>query len=361
MRTPLNAIIGYSELLLKSSEGDGYTQRYATRIHGAGSALLSLVDDVLDLGKIEAGVIDIRSEPVRLDALLSDVLAIVRPTALDKGLHLDETVDVWIDTFVSDRTRLGQILLNLLGNAVKFTPAGSIVLAVTQQQARDGRCVLRFAVTDTGIGIAPSELTTLFQRFHQVDPSMQRRYGGAGLGLAISKQLVERLGGRIGVESEPGRGSTFWFEVEGAPVSQAAHAQASAASSETEREAGSARVLVVEDVVLNQELARELLESAGYAVDVVANGRDAVAAAGPGTYDVILMDLSMPEMDGLTATRYIREAEAGARRTPIIAYTANVLPAQVLALREAGLDAYLRKPLRSADSSRSSRRFSNRP
>ncbi len=206
-------------------------------------------------------------------------------------------MDVWIDTFVSDRSRLGQILLNLLGNAIKFTPAGSVVLAVTQQQARDGRCLLRFAVTDTGIGIAPSSQEALFQRFHQVDPSMQRRYGGAGLGLAISKQLVERLGGRIGVESAPGCGSTFWFEIEGATGVQDALAAEPTASSEPAREAGSARVLVVEDVVLNRELARELLETAGYTVDVVANGRDAVAAAGLGVYDAILMD-SLDARDG---------------------------------------------------------------
>lgn len=347
MRTPLNAMIGYSDLLLNNTSATRDVRRYAERIHCAGGALLSLIDDILELGMIEAGVIDIREQPFAVSALVSDAIAMVRPNADARGLKLSARTEVdGAVLFVSDQDRLRQILLNLLNNAIKFTPSGSVELRVQESDSPDQRSRLRFSVTDTGIGIAKSQQPSLFQRFHQVDPSIDRRFGGAGLGLAITKQLVERLGGRIGLESEIGQGSTFWFEI------VLARSQTKAQADQTyghPDQRPTARVLVAEDVELNQDLAREYLEAAGHRVDVVASGAQAVEAARTGAYDVVLMDLSMPEMDGLTAARLIRSAGVDAARTSIVACTANILPSHVTAFLEAGVDAYLRKPLRRAD------------
>lgn len=346
MRTPLNAIIGYSELLYGNTRAPPEMRRHAERIHGAGAAHLSLVDNVLDLGKIDAGIIDIRNEPFAIDALVSDAVSLVQPAATDKNLRLDVHVNTAMSKVFGDRDRLRQILLNLLGNAIKFTAAGHVSLEVCSRETADGSAPLHFSVTDTGIGIAQSEQSELFQRFHQVDPAMDRKYGGAGLGLAISKQLVERLGGRIGLTSTLNAGSTFWFEVSVVSADGVVADSGSRAERSVQR---AARILVAEDVVLNQDLARELLEVAGYSVEVVSNGREAVEAVRGRNFDVILMDLSMPEMDGLSATQQIRQAGIDSQTTAIVACTANVLPAQVVSFREAGIDAYLRKPLRRTE------------
>lgn len=343
MRTPLNAMIGYSDLLCREATASDSVRRYAGRISGAGAALLSLIDDILDLGRIEAGVIDIRAEPFVLRTCLDAVVSIVKPQAQAKALRLDLDVDAEPDArFLGDQDRLRQVLVNLLSNAIKFTHAGSVTLRVRQRSGSDGQQSLHLAVSDTGIGIAAGDEGSLFQRFHQLDPSLNRRFEGAGLGLAISKQLVEHLGGRIGLTSCLGAGSTFWFELPVVPTSLPTPCDATGIV----QAAKDKRVLVVEDVTLNQDLARELLEIAGYAVDIVGNGAEAVAAAKRRSYSLILMDLSMPEMDGLTATRLIREAGIDASQTPIIACTANVLPAHERAFHAAGVDAYLRKPMR---------------
>lgn len=346
MRTPLNAMIGYSDLLSQEGKLSFVVRRYAERIQGAGTALMSLIDDILDLGRIEAGVIDVRSEPFILEHLLDSALSIVRPLADAKNLRLDfELSSEPQACFLGDQDRLRQILLNLLNNAIKFTKAGGVTLLVRQRLGEDGSHILHVAVADTGIGIADADQQYLFQRFHQVDPSMKRRFEGAGLGLAISKRLVEHLGGRIGMMSSLGAGSTFWFEISLKTAVLPPTDTSVAITARFERR----RILVVEDVALNQELARELLEIAGHIVDVVDNGVEAVAAAKNGVYDLILMDLSMPEMDGLTATRLIRESGIDAQRMPIVACTANVLASRQAALHGAGINAYLRKPLRQTE------------
>ncbi|GJE19578.1 ATP-binding protein [Methylobacterium marchantiae] len=351
MRTPLNAMIGYSDLLSQEGKLSFAVRRYAERIQGAGTALLSLIDDILDLGRIEAGVIDVRSEPFVLESLLNSALSIVRPMADAKNLRLDFELHCQPNAcFLGDQDRLRQVLLNLLSNAIKFTKVGGVTLLVRQRLGEDDRHILHVAVADTGIGIAPSDQKYLFQRFHQVDPSMNRRFEGAGLGLAISKRLVEHLGGRIGMMSSFGAGSTFWFET---PLRAAVAPQSDRLTSVTARSdaarSENRHILVVEDVVMNQELARELLEIAGHIVDIVDNGIEAVAAAKTGMYDLILMDLSMPEMDGLTATRLIREAGIDAQRMPIVACTANVFASREAALQDVGMNAYLRKPLRQIE------------
>ncbi len=344
MRTPLNAVIGFSEQLLRCSDRPTEVLQGAQRIQSAGVALLCLVDDILDLGKIEAGIIDVRTDAFGIDDLLEDAAAMIRPMAAEKGLDL--TVASFNSagaSFLGDRDRLRQVLVNLLNNAVKFTPAGSVTLTLARGAEIDGAHTLRFSVIDTGIGIAKNDQPQLFQRFCQLDRAPDRSFGGAGLGLAICRQLVERMGGAIGVDSEPGRGSTFWFEVH----LLLAEAQATERSA---RPSGPAmRILVADDATLNQELARTLLEQQGHQVDIVSNGLDAIEAAENGAYDMILMDMAMPLMDGIAATQRIRSAGSAASCVPIVACTANARPTMVSAMREAGADAYLRKPLRPAE------------
>lgn len=342
MRTPLNAMIGCAELLLDDPDLGARARRNAERIQSAGAAMLCLVDDILDIGKMEAGIIDVRTEPFSLRKVAEDAVEFVRPWAADKNLGLTLSVDCGPgDRYLGDPHRLRQILLNLLNNAVKFTAAGQVDLTIGAGGGMAGSSRCRFAIRDTGIGILKADQGKLFRRFQQIDPRVERRFAGVGLGLAITKQLVERMGGTIGVESDLGAGATFWFEL---PLEPAVADQHGALPT-VRPERRCARILVAEDVVVNQELARELLETAGHVVDVVADGVAAVAAVKSGTYDLVLMDVSMPELDGLSATRLIRECGLPAGATPVVACTANVLPTQVMAFRDAGIDAYLRKPL----------------
>jgi signal transduction histidine kinase/CheY-like chemotaxis protein/HPt (histidine-containing phosphotransfer) domain-containing protein len=343
MRTPLNAMIGYSELLLGNAGLNTDARRSAERIQSAGAALLNLVDDILDTGRIDAGIIAVQAEPFSLQEVVDDAMDLVRASAQDKGLQLEAILHSRSDAFfIGDGHRLRQILLNLLNNAIKFTRSGSVTLTVAEGMMRETRRHYRFTVEDTGIGISQHEHGNLFQRFHQLDPSMNRQFGGAGLGLSITKQLVERMGGTIGFQSTFGTGSTFWFEL---PLEPTAPVKA-ILSGQALAPARAATILVAEDVVVSQELARELLEAAGHTVDVVTNGAEAVEAVKAGAYDMVLMDLSMPDMDGLEATRLIRASAAASRATPIVACTANVLPEHVNSFSSAGIDAYLRKPLR---------------
>jgi signal transduction histidine kinase/ActR/RegA family two-component response regulator len=344
MLTPLNAVIGYSARMLNQSDLNAEARRSAERIQNAAAALVALVEDILDLDKIEAGVIDVRTEPFSLRDLVAEVEFYVRPSAAEKGLTLDvQCIGEGEDSFLGDPHRLRQVLLNLLGNAVKFTRAGKVDLSVLSTNVGEKGRRLRFVVADTGIGIARCELEAVFQRFHQADLSINGEFGGAGLGLAIAKQLVERMSGSIHVESELGRGSTFWFEL---PLEVASRTKK---LSTEELSDCTACILVAEDVVLNQELVRELLEARGHRVEIVANGYAAVNAVKTGTYDIVLMDLSMPDMDGLAATRLIRSSNSAIKTIPIIACTANASPGRMAALRAAGVDAILRKPLRQAE------------
>ena len=342
IRTPLNGVIGYADLLLDEADLGPAARRHADRIRSAGAALLTVVNDVLDFSKVEAGQIEIVPRPFALEALIDNAVSIVRPSAERKGLALSiacgPDLPSWIE---GDEDRLRQILLNLLNNAVKFTPEGRIDLTVEAGQGGVG--TLCFTVRDTGIGIPADKCDRLFRRFSQVDGSISREYGGTGLGLAISKSLVELMGGTIGVASAPGRGSTFRFAVPLPAATPAARCEPPAAAIR----ATGRRLLLAEDVPLNQELARTILEGAGHAVDVVGDGVAAVAAVQARAYDLVLMDVQMPVMDGLTATRRIRALGGSAGRLPIVAMTANVLPQQVAELRAAGLDDHVGKPFRA--------------
>jgi signal transduction histidine kinase/DNA-binding response OmpR family regulator len=372
IRTPLNGILGYADLLLEESAIQNEDRRRLELIQSSGAALLTVVNDILDFSKIEAGELVLDPVSFPLVSTVDATVSIVRGSALRSGLAIGARIDPALPTFVvGDAGRLRQVLLNLLNNAVKFTSEGSVTVTVEREGegvAPDGSPgdVVRFAVTDTGIGIAPEQQDRLFKRFSQVDGSISRRFGGTGLGLAISRHLVTLMGGEIGVESREGAGSTFWFRLvlprsaetattHGAQVEQAgAPPRAPAPAAAPEAAAPQLRLLLVEDVPLNQELACAVLESQGYAVDVAGDGAEAITAVGTSVasgraYDLVLMDVQMPRVDGLTATRRIRALASPACDIPIVAMTANVLPAQIEELREAGMDDYVGKPFRRAD------------
>ena len=347
IRTPLNGIIGYADLLLDEGGIGPRIRQYGERIRSAGAALLTVVNDVLDVSKIEAGQVEIARRPFAFAMLVDNALSIVRGLAEAKGLavgvSLDPAIPAWL---AGDEDRLRQVLLNLLNNAIKFTPAGRIDLTVAVAGTRGDLVDLDVRVSDTGIGIPADKLDRLFRRFSQVDGSYRRAHDGAGLGLSICKSLVELMGGAVRVESVEGEGSTFAFTV-GLPRALAPAA--------TERRPGDRRVrtprrlLLAEDVPLNQDLARAILEAEGHLVDVVPDGAAAVRAVEAGAYDVVLMDVQMPVMDGVSATRLIRALDGPNARVPIIALTANVLPQQIAEFREAGMGGHVGKPFVRAD------------
>jgi PAS domain S-box-containing protein len=360
IRTPLNGVLGYADLLLEQSHLTEENRRRLELIQSSGAALLTIVNDILDFSKIEAGQLALDPLAFPLLTVIDSTVSIVRGGALKSGLRIDARIDPALPDFVvGDPNRLSQVLLNLLNNAVKFTPAGAVTLNVRHEGRRPDGEAMRFEVTDTGIGIPAARLERLFKRFSQVDGSISRRFGGTGLGLAISRHLVTLMGGEIGVESREGVGSTFWFTLTLPRSEQAAAPDAVPAERPAPRTVPAApgtapHLLLVEDVVINQELARAVLETAGFRVDVAGDGAEAIAAvearmAVGEAYTLVLMDVQMPGMDGLTATRRIRALPAPAGTVPIVAMTANVLPQQVEALREAGMDDHVGKPFRRAD------------
>ncbi|MDO8931998.1 MAG: ATP-binding protein, partial [Rhodocyclaceae bacterium] len=346
IRTPMNAIIGMSQLALQTPL-DATQRNYIEKVNGAAENLLTIINDILDFSKIEAGKLDIERiafDPRALLANLADFFA---------ALAADKRVDFRIDpapelpaALWGDPLRLRQVMLNLVGNALKFTEHGEVVAALAPVAAageNPGRMRLRFTVRDTGIGIAPEARARLFQSFVQADSSTTRLYGGAGLGLVISRRLMELMDGRIGVDSTPGVGSTFWFELscEIAPVAAlplpAAH-PAFAGS------LAGCRVLVVEDNPLNQEVAQHFLRKAGIEPTLAANGAMALAALERQAFDIVLMDCQMPVMDGYEATRRIR-ADARFARLPIVAMTANALIGDRERSLAAGMNDHITKPL----------------
>jgi len=344
IRTPLHGILGFTDLILDRSDLTPDLRRYAERIRTSGSALLTVVNDVLDFSKIEAGAVDLNPRPFPLKAMIANCDSIMRKLAEANGLMLTVRVaDALPGVVVGDEARIRQVLLNLLNNAIKFTPAGSVDLSVDEERAQ-GSQALRFTVRDTGVGIPFDKQDRLFQRFSQVDSSATRQYGGTGLGLAISKRLVELMGGTIGFESTEGRGSSFWFRV---PLAAATESESETLEIRTRKPAeGRARVLVAEDVEINQEIAKAVLEGSGYEVDIVADGAEAVRAANARAYDLILMDIQMPGLDGIEATRRIRDGDGPSQGVPIIALTANVYREQIAKFLAMGMNDHLGKPFK---------------
>ena len=343
LRTPLTAIVGFSSLMKAAEDLDPRHARQMGIIHDASENLLTVVNDVLDFSRLEAGAVELDAHPFDPLAMASSTLALLGAQAAAKGIGLSVRSEGVEGMLMGDGARLRQVLTNLISNAVKFTASGEIEVTVRQSEIGDLRR-LRILVQDSGIGISAEQRNGIFGRFTQADASVSRRYGGTGLGLAISRLIIEAMHGQIEVESQPGQGSTFWFEVlmpaaDRVLKEEADHGPAA--------EMGQAlRLLVVDDNSVNRELVCALLQPFDVEIETACDGVEAVEAAGRTRFDLILMDLQMPNMDGLTATRHIRAAAApGHRRVPIVALTANVLPEQIARCLEAGMDDHLGKPI----------------
>ncbi len=342
IRTPMNGVLGMTRLLLRTALSDEQRGQVETILE-SGRALLGILDNILDFSKLEAGRMEIERIDFSLAELVDSVLSMLAPRAAEKpGLRLYADIDGGIAPWHrGDPTRLRQVLLNLVGNALKFTERGSVQVRVELLQASEAGERLRVSVRDTGIGIAPEQQARLFAAFAQADSSITRRYGGTGLGLSISKRLIEGMGGRIGVESEAGKGACFWFELDlplgAAPSRDALPAGESVALPPL-------RLLLAEDNAVNQRVAASLLRQDGHAVTIAGDGFEAVELAGRESFDAILMDMQMPGMDGLEATRRIRASGGRLASLPIIAMTANTQPEDVDACRAAGMDDHVGKP-----------------
>lgn len=342
VRTPLNSILGFAQLLGRRDDLAADARHQVGMIQRSGESLLVLVDDLLDFSKVEAGKLDLDPRPSSLRRVAEEAVAIVAPAAEAKGLTVAlDALGPDDGLHLFDDQRLRQVLLNFLNNAVKFTPAGRIDVRLILQPAGEGLDAVRLAVTDTGVGIASEALPRLFQRFTQADSSISRSYGGTGLGLSISKSLAELMGGRVGADSDEGRGSTFWIEVT-LPRAVAADIAEDAAMAQ---EDVAAHILLVDDNAANRELGVSVLQMLGCTVETACDGREAIAAAAARRYDLILMDVHMPEVDGLAATRAIRQLPGRAGRVPIIAMTADVLPEQVERCLAAGMVDHVTKPI----------------
>jgi len=341
LRTPLTSIIGFSRLIRERADLPEEAQQHARRVYDASEALLAIINDVLDLSKLEAGHAKLETQPFSLRQLADEATGLLAIQAAAKGLDLRVELDPRTPELIQgDVARLRQVLLNFLSNAVKFTSQGRVVLKTRWRRLKSGS-KLRIQVVDTGAGISPENIGRLFERFTQAEVSINRTHGGTGLGLSISKAIVELMGGRIGVDSVLGEGSTFWFEI----PAEAAEGRAETHAVDTEMSWPDLRVLMVDDTPVNRELVKLMLQPLGLEIEEAGGGADGVQAAMTKAYDLILMDVRMPGVDGLEATRVIRAASAFNRRTPILALTADVQPENAAACRSAGMDDVVAKPI----------------
>jgi len=354
IRTPLNGVVGMAELLARTELNEDQ-RKYLSGIRGSASILMSIVNEVLDFSKIEAGRMHLDVENFEIRQLVESRLSLLSVLAQEKGLQLSTEIDVEIPPVLKgDAGKIGQVLLNLLNNAVKFTEAGSIELEVKSELLSNKACRLRFSVRDTGVGLNESQIARLFEPFVQVDNSLSRKFGGTGLGLSICKRLVEIMGGQIGVQSQEHQGTTFWFTVE-LEISnlKAVHARTSIPQKEipplnaavtASRKA--LRVLIAEDNKMNQLIVMNMMNALGYKATLAQNGRAAVDLYKSEHFDLILMDQHMPVLNGIEASEEIRRFEmASGGRVPIIAFTATVIQEEQKAQFQALMDDFILKPV----------------
>jgi signal transduction histidine kinase/DNA-binding NarL/FixJ family response regulator/HPt (histidine-containing phosphotransfer) domain-containing protein len=352
IRTPMNGVLGMIELLSRTPLEEKQ-QRYLSTLQTSAGGLMSVLNDVLDFSKIEAGKMELREDTCRVRGLIDEVKELFAARAELRGVHINSVVEADVPTQVeADTERVRQVLSNLVGNAVKFTERGEITVRASVEEHKDQMLQLRFEVRDTGVGIEPALQGKLFEAFSQLDGSLTRRHGGTGLGLAICKQLVVLMKGRIGVSSEPGQGSTFWFvlplrrlESHGnleLPRGMSARPLAPPSSS---NHGLTRKILVAEDNPINQEVIREVLAELGYEAHIVENGLSALTALEQESFPLVLMDCQMPELDGYGAAREIRRREAGTRRIPLIAVTAHAFEGERQKALASGMDDYVTKPI----------------
>ncbi|MBS1825452.1 MAG: response regulator [Acidobacteria bacterium] len=341
IRTPLNAIIGVTSLL-RDAKGEEERSELIDTLDQSSRLTLGIVNDILDLSQIEAGRMEMDQAPFSLQSTVRDVLGMVEAEARMKGLTLsDNTPECRLGMVMGDARRLRQILMNLVGNAVKFTSSGFVHLQLQVLEQAGGRCKVKISVEDSGIGI-PGD-AHLFEKFTQADASIGRKFGGSGLGLAITKGLVDLMGGQIEVESEVGKGSTFWVMLEFALAEVEPRAEVKQSVEMTQ----AVRVLVAEDNVVNQRLVRRFLDRLGCTARIVTDGQEALEALRAESFDVVFMDCHMPVMDGYEATRVLRGMEGP--RIPVVAMTASVLMEDREACFAAGMDDFLAKPFSLED------------
>ncbi|MFB3766132.1 MAG: ATP-binding protein [Methanotrichaceae archaeon] len=345
IRTPMNAVIGMTSLLMETNL-DNEQKEFVETIRNSGQALLSIINDILDFSRIEVEKLELECEPFSLRSCVEESLDLISPCASEKGLELSIRIEGYIpDVLAGDASRIRQVLVNLLSNAVKFTDKGKIVVSIQAARLQDESYEILFSVKDTGIGISPDILGRLFQPFYQADASTSRKYGGTGLGLAISKKLVKLMGGRIWAESKLGEGSTFYFTISTyVPDDLPKKAKPPIVYLNEAKACKDLRILLAEDNLVNQRMALLMLKKLGYKADPVADGKEVLQALERQSYDIILMDVQMPGMDGIEATKEIR------RRWPdgwpkIIAVTAHALKGDRERCLESGMDEYISKPV----------------
>ncbi|MDQ3471825.1 MAG: response regulator [Pseudomonadota bacterium] len=343
IRTPMTGVLGIVDLL-EMERPTPKQRRYIESIRVSGRHLLNIINDVLDFSRIETGKIQLESVDFSLPVLLEQLHVLLDPMARERDIALSYVLPPGSPPVLKgDPTRLKQVLLNLAGNAIKFTSEGRVTLEVSHTvQGEDGNFRFRFEVQDTGIGIPPDKLAGLFSAFTQADNSTKRRFGGSGLGLAISKRLVVAMGGDIGARSAPGKGSLFWFEV---PLLEGDAVRMSAGTAQTSKPIVPRRLLLADDVELNRDIIRTMLERDGHEVVVANDGLEAVNLASQSRFDLVLMDIHMPVMDGIEATRLIRDLDSGNSAMPILALTANVMVTEQQKCIEAGMNGVLMKPV----------------
>ncbi|MEZ4647402.1 MAG: ATP-binding protein [Candidatus Eisenbacteria bacterium] len=357
IRTPMNGILGMVELLARTELAPRQS-RLVDTVRKSARSLLTIIDDILDFSKIEAGKLTLESVPFTLRDTVQSTVDLLTERATSKGIEL--TVDYsaeWVDGWIGDPLRIRQVLMNLIGNGIKFTAQGRVEVEVeapsTAPTLPGATETVRFSVTDTGIGLAPEKVDRVFESFAQADSSTTREFGGTGLGLAIARQIVEQMGGRIGVESQLGRGSCFWFEL---PLPRASAEEESSLVTSPKRNSGKIsplgfRVLVAEDNEINREVAQEMLDLLGCECVMAANGREAVDIFSQREFDVVLLDCQMPVLDGFGAVAEMRRIEEGGdrKRTPVVAVTANAMREDRERSLSAGMDGFLSKPYTLAE------------